>query len=65
MPVQDTTRINDRIRVPQVRLIDETGSQLGVMDTNEALRHPKTDEEFKELLDRRAWCESRLRLTSP
>src|SRR5438128_1826974 len=38
MPVQDTTRINDRIRVPQVRLIDETGGQLGVMDTNEALR---------------------------
>jgi translation initiation factor IF-3 len=38
MPVQDTTRINDRIRVPQVRLIDETGSQLGVMDTDEALR---------------------------
>ena len=38
MPVQDTTRINDRIRVPQVRLIDETGAQLGVMDTNEALR---------------------------
>ena len=38
MPERDTTRINDRIRVPQVRLIDETGSQLGVMDTNEALR---------------------------
>src|SRR3954451_16951674 len=38
MPVQDTTRINERIRVPQVRLIDETGAQLGVMDTNEALR---------------------------
>ncbi|MCW2966321.1 MAG: translation initiation factor [Solirubrobacteraceae bacterium] len=38
MPVQDTTRINDRIRVPQVRLIDETGAQLGVMDTSEALR---------------------------
>src|SRR5690242_11949519 len=38
MPVQDTTRINERIRVPQVRLIDETGGQLGVMDTNEALR---------------------------
>ncbi len=38
MPVQDTTRVNDRIRVPQVRLIDETGAQLGVMDTNEALR---------------------------
>jgi translation initiation factor IF-3 len=38
MPVQDTTRINDRIRVPQVRLIDETGAQLGVMDTNDALK---------------------------
>ncbi|MEO6497329.1 MAG: translation initiation factor IF-3 [Solirubrobacteraceae bacterium] len=36
--MQDTTRVNDRIRVPQVRLIDETGAQLGVMDTNEALR---------------------------
>src|SRR4051795_7654247 len=39
MPVQDTTRINDRIRVPQVRLIDETGGQVGVMDTAEALRY--------------------------
>ena len=38
MPERDTTRINERIRVPQVRLIDETGGQLGVMDTNEALR---------------------------
>src|SRR3954463_11655421 len=38
MPERDTTRINERIRVPQVRLIDETGGQLGVMDTNEALK---------------------------
>ena len=38
MPAQDLTRTNDRIRVPQVRLIDEAGAQLGVMDTNEALR---------------------------
>jgi translation initiation factor IF-3 len=44
MPVQDTTRINDRIRVPQVRLIDETGAQLGVMDTNEALRVAQSKE---------------------
>src|SRR5436305_9595677 len=44
MPVQDTTRINDRIRVPQVRLIDETGGQLGVMDTNEALRIAQSKE---------------------
>ena len=29
-----------------------------------ALRHPKTDEEFTELLDRRAWGESRLKLAS-
>jgi F-type H+-transporting ATPase subunit epsilon len=34
-------------------------------ETLAALRHPKTDEEFTELLDRRAWCESRLRLGSP
>jgi len=44
MPVQDTTRVNDRIRVPQVRLIDETGAQLGVMDTNEALRVAQSKE---------------------
>jgi translation initiation factor IF-3 len=42
MPVQDTTRINDRIRVPQVRLIDEKGGQVGVMDTNEALRYAQS-----------------------
>ncbi len=34
-------------------------------ETLAALRHSKTDEEFTELLDRRAWCESRLRLASP
>ena len=44
MPAQDTTRINDRIRVPQVRLIDETGAQMGVMDTNEALRIAQSKE---------------------
>ena len=38
LPERDTTRINDRIRVPEVRLIDETGSQVGVMKTDEALR---------------------------
>ncbi len=37
-PERDTTRINERIRVPEVRLIDETGAQLGVMPTQEALR---------------------------
>ncbi len=38
-PERDTTRINERIRVPQVRLIDETGQQVGVMPTDEALRY--------------------------
>jgi len=39
MPERDTTRVNDRIRVPEVRLIDETGAQIGVMKTDEALRY--------------------------
>ena len=36
-PERDTTRINDRIRVPEVRLIDENGEQVGVVPTDEAL----------------------------
>jgi translation initiation factor IF-3 len=39
LPERDTTRTNDRIRVPEVRLIDETGQQVGVMKTDEALRY--------------------------
>jgi translation initiation factor IF-3 len=38
-PERDTTRINERIRVPEVRLIDEAGQQVGVTPTNEALRY--------------------------
>jgi translation initiation factor IF-3 len=38
-PERDSTRINERIRVPEVRLIDENGNQIGVMRTNEALRY--------------------------
>jgi translation initiation factor IF-3 len=40
MPNQnkDEHRINERIRVPQVRLIDEKGEQVGVVDTREALQ---------------------------
>jgi translation initiation factor IF-3 len=37
-PERDTTRINERIRVPEVRLIDDKGEQLGVMPTADALR---------------------------
>jgi translation initiation factor IF-3 len=36
-PERDTTRINERIRVPEVRLIDEDGEQVGVIPTSEAL----------------------------
>jgi translation initiation factor IF-3 len=43
-PERDTTRINERIRVPQVRLIDEEGKQVGVMDTNQALRYAQDKE---------------------
>ena len=35
---KDEHRINERIRVPQVRLIDEKGEQVGVVDTREALQ---------------------------
>jgi translation initiation factor IF-3 len=33
---RDTTRINDAIRAPRVRLIDENSSQLGIKTTDEA-----------------------------
>jgi translation initiation factor IF-3 len=36
-PERDTTRINERIRVPEVRLIDDEGKQIGVMKTPDAL----------------------------
>jgi translation initiation factor IF-3 len=38
-PERDATRINERIRVPQVRLISETGEQVGVIPTEQALRY--------------------------
>ena len=37
-PERDTTRINERIRVPKVRLIGADGEQLGIVETDEALR---------------------------
>ncbi|HEV7364151.1 MAG TPA: translation initiation factor IF-3 [Solirubrobacteraceae bacterium] len=37
-PERDPTRINERIRVPEVRLIGDDGSQIGVIKTDEALR---------------------------
>ncbi|MDP9346156.1 MAG: translation initiation factor IF-3 [Actinomycetota bacterium] len=39
MPERDTTRTNERIRVPEVRVIGDDGAQIGVMRTEEALRY--------------------------
>jgi translation initiation factor IF-3 len=36
-PERDSTRINERIRVPKVRLIDVDGAQIGVVDTAQAM----------------------------
>jgi translation initiation factor IF-3 len=38
-PERDTTRINERIRVPEVRLIGEDGAQIGVLKIDDALRY--------------------------
>jgi len=37
MPERDPTRINERIRIKEVRLIDEEGEQVGVIATDKAL----------------------------
>ncbi len=42
--------------------VNEAEARRELEETLAALRHPGTDDEFAELLDRRAWCESRLRL---
>jgi translation initiation factor IF-3 len=36
-PERDPTRINEGIRVPEVRLIDEQGNQVGIVKTDDAL----------------------------
>jgi translation initiation factor IF-3 len=38
-PERDQTRINDRIRVPEVRLIGVDGKQVGIVKTEDALRY--------------------------
>jgi translation initiation factor IF-3 len=40
-PERDSTRINERIRVPEVRLIDENGEQVGVIPTDQALEQAR------------------------
>jgi translation initiation factor IF-3 len=38
-PERDDTRVNERIRVPEVRLIGEDGEQVGVVPTEKALEY--------------------------
>ncbi len=37
VPISAPTRINEQIRIPKVRVIDEEGEQLGILDTRDAL----------------------------
>jgi translation initiation factor IF-3 len=43
-PERDSTRTNERIRVPEVRLIDDEGQQVGVMKTEDALSYAQERE---------------------
>jgi translation initiation factor IF-3 len=38
-PQEPTVRINEAIRVPQVRLVDTDGTQIGIKATDEALKY--------------------------
>jgi translation initiation factor IF-3 len=40
-PERDSTRINEKIRVSEVRMIDEMGEQKGIVDTKEALSYAR------------------------
>jgi translation initiation factor IF-3 len=40
-PERDPTRINERIRVPEVRLIGDDGEQVGVLPTEQALEYAR------------------------
>ena len=40
-PERDETRINEQIRVPQVRLIGEDGKQVGIVPTERALAYAR------------------------
>ena len=43
-PERDQTRINERIRVPQVRLIGSDGEQVGIIPTDEALQRARDED---------------------
>ncbi len=43
-PERDPTRINERIRVPKVRLIGADGEQVGIISTDEALKRAQDED---------------------
>jgi translation initiation factor IF-3 len=43
-PERDTTRTNERIRVPEVRLIGADGEQVGVIPTEQALERAQAED---------------------
>jgi translation initiation factor IF-3 len=43
-PERDSTRLNERIRVPEVRLIGSDGEQVGVVPTEQALERAQSED---------------------
>ena len=43
-PERDSTRLNERIRVPEVRLIGSDGEQVGVIPTEQALERAQSED---------------------
>jgi len=42
-PERDQTRVNERIRVPEIRVIGSDGEQLGIMSPQEAMERARED----------------------
>jgi F-type H+-transporting ATPase subunit epsilon len=58
---------DDRVTILVDRAVSETDVNAGeaqreLDETLAELQHPRSDEEFAELLDRRAWSETRIKL---
>lgn len=60
---KNVTVLVDRAAAPGD--VDADAARRELEETLAGLRHPATDEEFAELLERRRWCQARLRLTQP
>ena len=54
-----TILVTDALRGAEV---DREAVTAELVETKAALRHPESDEAFETLLERRAWCEARLRI---